>query len=330
MAQKTVNLDTLTKLRRWVGRSLGHTVSLYEVLQWLEEHPDGMSLKSSVAHVVIRDTSAGGTPEELRKLHELGYDLAAKCTHQVDGNALHAAVQFGKKANALALLEMGLDPRQRLYPTGPSALDEAIINGHLKLFQVLRSKSSGETTDQDRESFLKSALSRKTRKKSWDADKLKNDVLAFVLEHFGPFNPEQLNQALAMAAQQGKEKCFATLVEAGADPSIPCVLIHSQYHGRGNLMLELLSRVAPARWVPILAQHGHNEAWFFPASSASETPLTAANLVWLHEQVSRNRPSVLHPEIEESIGAIQARARQKGLNQVLQEPQSPKPGRPRF
>ena len=95
-------------------------------------------------------------------------------------------------------------------------------------------------------------------------------------------------------------------------------------------MLELLSRVAPARWVPILSQHGHNEAWFFPASSASETPLTAANLVWLHEQVSRNWPSVLHPEIEEAIGAIQARARQKGLNQVLQEPQSPKPGRPRF
>ena len=95
-------------------------------------------------------------------------------------------------------------------------------------------------------------------------------------------------------------------------------------------MLELLSRVAPARWVPILAQHGHNEAWFFPASSASETPLAAANLVWLHEQVSRNRPSILDPEIEEAVGAIQARSRQKGLNQVLEEPHSPKPVRTRF
>lgn len=138
MASKTIKLDTFSKLKRWVEKHQGQGVTLDGVLNWLEHDPHGIPLKSSVAHVLVRDLASKGTPEDLEELQARGYDLRAKCTHQVDGNALHSAAQHNKKANALALIAMGLDPGQRLYANGPSALDEALINGHLSLFEALR------------------------------------------------------------------------------------------------------------------------------------------------------------------------------------------------
>ena len=330
MASKTIKLDTFSKLKRWVEKHQGQGVTLDGILNWLEHDPHGIPLKSSVAHVLVRDLASKGTPEDLEELQARGYDLRAKCTHQVDGNALHSAAQHNKKANALALIAMGLDPGQRLYANGPSALDEALINGHLSLFEALRPHGPKTFSEQDREAFLSAALSRKTRQDSWGQDEQKDRTLDFVLRFFGPYTPTQLNQALAVSAQQGFEQCFDTLVRAGAQPQTPCALLNRDFHAHGNLLLELLSRVAPGRWEPILKRYGEHDEWFFPPPPVSEPPVEAADVAWLHERVSRHRPSVLHPGIREAIASIRAQWREKHLEGSLDEPRPRAPGRPRF
>lgn len=330
MASKTVQLDSLPKLKKWVEKHRGHTCTLDDVLDWLEHDPHGIPLKSSVAHVLVRDLASKGTPEDLEELQARGYDLRAKCTYQVDGNALHSAAQHNKKANALALIAMGLDPGQRLYANGPSALDEALINGHLSLFEVLRPHGPTTFSEQDREAFLSAALSKKTRRDSWSQDERKDRTLDFVLRFFGPYTPTQLNQALAVSAQQGFEQCFDTLVRAGAEPHAPCALLSRDFHAHGNLLLELLSRVAPGRWEPILRRYGEHDEWFFPPPPVSDTPVEAADVAWLHERISRHHPSVLHPGIREAIASIRAKWREKHLEGLLDEPRPRAPGRPRF
>lgn len=262
-SQKTP--DSLRSLQRWIARVGGHAPDIPKVLEWFEQSFWALE-KQQFSGLLVREVARHGTPDDLQRMADLGYDLKKACTYQVDGHALHAAAQYGKRANVLALVGMGMALDERIHPNGHSALDEMLINGHLKLFNECLSIHQANTaplTDQDKARFLLAAVSAKTRKEhNLDLDKRR--TTRFALRQFGPFPQDILTKALHEVAQQGWVETFDVLVEAGAPADHPVPLFLTSMAGEGTLVMELLAHASPADWGYVLESYPSHPKWFFP------------------------------------------------------------------
>lgn len=262
-SQKTP--DSLRSLQRWIARVGGHTPDISKVLEWFEQ-PSWAWEKQQFSGLLVREVARHGTPDDLQRMADLGYDLKKACTHQVDGHALHAAAQYGKRANVLALVEMGLTLDDRIHGNDHSALEEMLINGHLKLFKeclALHQSEAAPLTDQDKARFLLAAASAKTRKEhNLDLDKRR--ATRFALRQFGPFPQDILTKALHEVALQGWVETFDVLVESGAPAGHPAPLFLKSIAGEGTLVMELLAHASPADWGYVLESYSSHPKWFFP------------------------------------------------------------------
>lgn len=310
----TRNLDSLPKLKRWLGKAWGMEASIADVLGWLEHDEQGRALKSSLTIMMVRDVARLGTPADLKAMVDMEYDLSQTCTYQVDGGALHVAAQYGKHANASALMECGLTPQSRVYSLGPSALDEALTNGHLGLFEKLLEHAQ-DITQEDRNLWLLAAVSIKTRQGKQSTDAPKNKTVRYVLKNHGPFSQEVLDGVLANhVAPQGWLETFKTLVDAGANPAAPSVLVIG--NAVGSSLLMLFSKLAPALWPRALNLFADRLDILYPPRA--EEGSQALDIQGVFEQRCLKRTSMATGEIPALLDGLAARRRAQTLGDTWQ------------
>lgn len=335
MSKKTV-LRSVADLQRWLGKTTAKPASPTDAILWVESPHCSWddTQKAQMRRVILGDRAHKGTVEELKLLNSLGYDLGTVCTPQQDGNALHAAAQYGKHHNCMALIEMGLRPEHRIYPQTDSVLDEALTNLHLRLFEKLL-KHSPEPTPRDRVGWLTAALSRKVRQAKNSYDHPRNKCVAYVLDKCpDAFDQETLDQALVLAAKAGWPQTFATLVKAGANPQRECVLMNNQVFGDGTLLLLLFLHLPLDDWSLALRRHIQGMEGFYPSSSAEAPPTPDKPLLdidTVYQKLLKRSPSQPgQPELTRALDTLRAQHRQRVLNAQLATATAQAPRSPRF
>lgn len=315
-SSKPLNLDSLLKIRNWVNKQTGFHHDNSALINWLEL--DGNEQwKATFSRVLSRDIARSGTPADLRHLYDLGYDLAATCTHQVDGNALHSACQYGKTENALMLMTLGLRPEKRVYANGPSAIDEALMNGHFNLYRKLW-RCSPPMVEQDRQLLLSAALSMKTRTPAQSRDGAKLRCLKVVLKEHGPFDPALLTEGLVVAARQGWRRTFDALVEAGADFQARTLLSRQHLHGEGNPLLDLFTQIPPAQWPSTLRHYAaHTQAFYPDPEVLTEPRYRLLDIDAIQQSRLAMQKSVASSEVEFELNAIRASRLESHLEETL-------------
>ena len=325
---KTIRLDSLRKIQTWIGKQTGLETSISEAIEWLEK-PENEGLKKGLALFVIRDTARFGTPVDLHRLAELGYDLKVSCTPQTDGNALHTACQYNKQGNALALIALGLRPQERAYATGPSAIEEAINNRHFKLVDKML-KHAPTPSEEQRVGFLKAALSATARNSSDNNDKPRSVAVEKVLERFGPFPQDVLDGALCRAASRGWYQAFEVLRKAGANPATPLSLIITECFGPTTACGVLFAKCSPVYWGRLIRKHAHIPEALFP-SWASDAPQGVLDVdVILEKTKAKASRNLSNQEGSlEALQEIKATLQAERLTKAWEPPAVSKP-RPRM
>lgn len=315
-SSKPLDLNSLIKIRNWVNKQTGLYHDNTALINWLEQ--DGhQQWKDTFSRVLLRDIARSGTPEELRQLHGLGYDLSQTCTYQVDGNALHSACQYGKTENALTLMMLGLRPETRIYANGPSAIDEALMNGHFNLYRQLW-KCSPPMSNHDRQMLLSAALSIKTRTPTQSCDGAKLRCLKVVLKEHGPFDQSVLTEGLVMAARQGWRTTFDALVKAGADFEARIPVTRQHIHGEANPLLELFLQISPADWPSTLRRYAAHTQAFYPEPEVLTSPsYRLLDIDAVQQSRLKMQTSVARPEVEFELNAIRAHRLQSHLEETL-------------
>lgn len=260
--RRTVKLDSIGKLQRWASQQVGQKLSIAQLLEWLEDDP---YLKLSLSTMIVRDTVRLGAVSDVKKLDALGYDLEEKCAYQVDGNALHVAAQNNRQAHAQVLVDLGLSVKHRCFPAGPSALDEALTNGHMKLFGKLLAHA-GPVDQAMKEGFFAAVMSSKVHAKPKSIDLMKKQTLLHVVEQFGAPPAAALSQGLHLAADHCWPSTFEALVGLGADPSLTGSFSAAWGAGKTTLLLALFSRAHPNRWEALLDRFASHASALFPSS----------------------------------------------------------------
>lgn len=276
--------------------------------------------------LILRDRARHGVPQDFLVLQELGYDLTKKCTPQMDGTVLHAAAQYGKHRNCMALIEMGLDPSHRVHPQGPSAMDEALINLHFTLFERLL-KRSGPISESDKKHWLAAALSKKVRKLADGNDHPRTRCLKYVLEKFTP-DQQTLDEALVIAAGWGWPKAFTVLTKTGAQPQ---EMTLTNPLGKGNTQLLLFSKSKLDDWGYVLRNTPSNLDLLFPKETPGDQgELKQMTLQVIYQHLAQKSPRAF-PELDQHLSLLESQHRQAQLQTTLPEPMTPSKGKkPRF
>ena len=319
MARSTINLDKLPKLQRWAGKQTGEKMSIGQVLEWLETDAAG-DLKTQLHPMIVRDTVRLGSVDNLLQIQALGYDLTKTCSYQVDGNALHVAAQYNRQAQAMALVKMGLSPTQRIHKGGPSALDEALINGYLPLFEKLM-EAVAHVDDTMKHGFLAAARSGKVHAPGNNHDAMKKKVFEYVLDRFGPYPQPMLDEAMHTAARESWLLTFQLLLEKGADPTKEVPFIRSWGHGNTTLLGTLFAHAHPKRWPDLIDWHGHLTQALFPDQSATDTNLW--NIQRIAKVASAYAPGYESYNLEGAISRAVAIQEQQLMDQRLPAPSPP-------
>lgn len=310
--QRTPTLDSMPKIQRWIGKKLGQRMSTGQVLEWLESEEAG-DLKDRFHSIVVRDTVRLGTVENVARLAQLGYDLRRPCSYQVDGGALHVAAQYNRHAHAQVLVDQGLSVTHRLFPSGPSPLDEALTNGHLALFEKLLAQA-GEVNEDMRTGFLISAVSAKIHApgKGKNHDLMKKKVVEYVLDKFGPYQESQLNAALYIVGQHAWLSSARTLIERGADPAAPVFFTASWGSGKTSALLKLFSCTHPRKWSQMLDMFIHHTEALFPSSPTQERVWGVEDMALAAHAYSSGYKAYNLPQLAEKAQAQHLNQRMEG------------------
>lgn len=310
--QRTPTLDSMPKIQRWIGKKLGQRLSIGQVLEWLESEEAG-DLKDRFHSIVVRDTVRLGTIDNVSRLGALGYDLKRPCSYQVDGGALHVAAQYNRQAHAQVLVDQGLSVTHRLFPSGPSPLDEALTNGHLALFEKLLAQA-GEVNEDMRDGFLISAVSAKIHApgKGKNHDLMKRKVVEYVLDNFGPCQQSQLNAALYSVGQHAWISTAQALIDRGADPAAPVSFTASWGSGQTSALLRLFSCTHPRKWDQMLDMFIHHTEALFPSSPTQQRVWGLEDMAWAAHAYSSRYKEYNLPQLVE-------KAQAQRLNQRMEE-----------
>lgn len=312
---RSISLDNLPKIQRWIGKQRGEQTSIGQVIEWLETG-EGDSYKANLEKVVIRDTARLGSVDNLKRLHELGYDLSSRCSYQIDGDALHVAAQNNRQSHAQALVDMGLSVTKRHYEQGPSPLDEALTNGHIRWFEKML-PLAGEVDSEMRQGFLKAAVSKKIHAKGRRHDAMKKRVVSYVLKNFGPYPQEQMDWALHECATEGWALTFKMLLEKGADPMQPAMFMQSWGAGDTTILGALFVHLHPSAWGDWADGFAMHTRALFPQMDNPESKLWG--LEKIQKAIVEARPAFAQYKLDGVVARARAIGQQMDMEQKLPE-----------
>lgn len=320
--QKSLSLTTMASIISHLkGATGGRVGNISDALSCMET-PDYRWMKEGLGIYIVADTVRKGTLNDIRLLHSLGYDLHAKCT--VDGgggNALHIAAQHNRQAHALLLVEMGLKADQKFWIRGYSALDTALANGNVRLFNKLIQRT-GKPDEEARKRFLEAALERGNLvviPRIKNRDKLKLSAVQKILQDYGPFSQQELDQALESAARGALPDTFDFLVKAGANPSSRVVLqTRPSFRGLSSAAVLLFSTTDPRALGTLIQRYSENTQALFPSLTKGRE--NDVDLDALVEYLEENRPAYRQYCLHEAIAPAIAFARAKTMDSDLPPP----------
>lgn len=312
---RTLKIDSLKSLRRYLAGPYyaGREPTLREVLEWIDGAQEGQAWKPWLLPIVVHDVARLGTPGDLHQLAVAGVNLRLPCTPDRRGHALHVAARHGRVKVALALVEMGLDPRDRWPATreqpteGFDAFEEALAHGHPNVFAKLLARASTVLVG-DRDRWLRAAVSRGGQGDNVTRGAAQQKSLEAALAAHPDADLAVLNEALATAAGHGWRQAFHTLVRAGADPATPA-LVKAPTPFDGSALQALVAQTPPGFRASVVRAYGTHFEALAPAATMDTDALAT--------QLAAHRGAAVSDDLADALAPLRAWMRQHRLEDSL-------------